>query len=394
MEITFKIEDEPAAEKKTEPPPQPKEKIEEKPAPQEEIKLDIPSEEKPADKVSQQEVAKDTAPKEEKSKEKIAIKGTVLLEKNHFYVVVPGRAKRYRLVGLKKEQKDRLNKLQRKLVRFEIQVVSTESAKFDNAQLIKIGKVVTPPQEVAKETAPKEEKKEIAKDTTPKEKKPEKVAIKGTVLLEKNHYYVVVPGRAKRYRLVGLKKEQLDRLNKLQRKMVRFEIQVVSTESAKFDNAQLIKIGKVVTPQQEVAKEKPSSEKKPKEKPPKQEVAKETAPKKEKPKEKPKEQEIVKDTKPKEEKPAEVATSEETPPEMASPHKINEIIKIAGFVSVEKKEYYLLDPRSEIRYQLIDLEKEEKNQLKKLKGQRVNLELQVISNESATACSVQLIRFI
>jgi hypothetical protein len=290
MEITFKIEDEPAAEKKTEPPPQPKEKIEEKPAPQEEIKLDIPSEEKPADKVSQQEVAKDTAPKEEKSKEKIAIKGTVLLEKNHFYVVVPGRAKRYRLVGLKKEQKDRLNKLQRKLVRFEIQVVSTESAKFDNAQLIKIGKVVTP--------------------------------------------------------------------------------------------------------QQEVAKEKPSSEKKPKEKPPKQEVAKETAPKKEKPKEKPKEQEIVKDTKPKEEKPAEVATSEETPPEMASPHKINEIIKIAGFVSVEKKEYYLLDPRSEIRYQLIDLEKEEKNQLKKLKGQRVNLELQVISNESATACSVQLIRFI
>jgi mannose/fructose/N-acetylgalactosamine-specific phosphotransferase system component IIB len=265
---------------------------------------------------------KDLAPTPKKTSAERVIEGTVRIDKNNYLIDDSRSGILYKLVGLKKEEKTRLYQLKGTSVILEIRVVSTESAKAWNAQLIKIieetiskekiaevipseknphekkiqeekvervessqkkeaekkkpvekekpeEKIVKVEQQQEKEAEKKksveEEKPEgkVAKAEQPKEKKvekekpveeekaeekatseekqPEEITIKGVLSIDKNIYYISDPESGIQYKLVGLNKKDMKRLKKMKGKNVSVEIQVVSTESEKFINAQFVR---------------------------------------------------------------------------------------------------------------------------------------------------------
>ncbi len=97
--------------------------------------------------------------KKESQKNAVSITGIVRLEKNTFYITEPESKKRYKLVGLKKEEEAILKKLIGKQAEFELRIVSTEAKKADNAQLVKILKEVPQVKSETEEPAPKKKKK-------------------------------------------------------------------------------------------------------------------------------------------------------------------------------------------------------------------------------------------
>ena len=68
------------------------------------------------------------------------VTGVVLVEKNNFYLNDGASDIRYKFVGLKKGDKERLTGLNGKVVTVRLKVISTESAKARNASLIEIVK--------------------------------------------------------------------------------------------------------------------------------------------------------------------------------------------------------------------------------------------------------------
>jgi len=103
------------------------------------------------------EKEKKTKPSEAK-KETVTITGIVSLRKNTFYITELESKKRYKLVGLKKEEEALLKKLIGKQADFELRIVSTEAKKAYNAQLEKILIDVKPVENKSEEPTPKKKK--------------------------------------------------------------------------------------------------------------------------------------------------------------------------------------------------------------------------------------------
>jgi hypothetical protein len=218
-------------------------------------------------------------PAQETKKEPVHIQGLIVLEKNHYYVTDTKNNNRYKLVGLQPDDKARLHELQGSVVSLDLRVVSTQSAKASIAQLVSIGKVIVAAGVVTGETPPKKQEKvaqQPEKADKPKESQkqtdqiategktaaqPTPVNVQGVVSLEKNHYYITDKKQNVRYKLVGLQKDQKNQLNKLRGSTVRFDLKVLSSESAKAHNAQLITIGKVIAEAEAAPKDKQADKK-------------------------------------------------------------------------------------------------------------------------------------
>ena len=142
--------------------------------------------------------------------------------------------------------------------------------------------------------------------------------------------------------------------------LVNLVISVVSKESAKAWNVQLIKIIDESISEEKIAESTPLEKKTTEKKAQEEKIAKGTPPEKDEAEEK--------------------ATSEETQPEE---------ISIEGVVNIDKNHYYISDPESGIQYKLIGLNKKEIKRLKKMKGKTVNLELKVVSTESENTFNEQ-----
>lgn len=122
--------------------------------------------------------------------------------------------------------------------------------------------------------------------------------------------------------------------------------------------------------------EKPSSEQIAKTTPPRQELPEKTKP--------PKKETTA---------PEETAVSEDKGEKTASPQK-PEIQVIAGIVTIEKNNYYIIDPVNKIRYRLVGLKNDEKKELQKHVGKKVKVEIKVLTTKSAKAYNTQLIRLL
>ncbi|KPJ82761.1 MAG: hypothetical protein AMS17_18750 [Spirochaetes bacterium DG_61] len=326
---------------------------------------------------------------------------------------------------------------------FEIVYAPPPKKPVERAPVQEPAKEPVPSKEVAEEAAPSEKtveepippatsaeepasSQEMAKTTedldlkdlapTPKKTSAERV-IEGTVRIDKNNYLIYDSRSDILYRLVGLKKEEKTRLYQLKGTSVNLEIRVVSTESAKAWNAQLIKIieesisdekiAEVVpsekethekkTQEEKVAKAEQSQENKvEKEKPVKKERLEEKASEQKTTEKIIQEEKIVKAEQPEEnkvkkEKPVEEEKVEE---KATSDVKQPEEITIEGVLSIDKNNYYISDPESGIQYKLVGLNKEEMKRLKKMKGKNVSLEIQVVSTESEKVFNAQFVRFL
>jgi uncharacterized protein YceK len=311
------------------------------------------------------EVAKET-PSSEK-KENILVYGIVNVEKNKYYISDFNSNILYRLVGLHKEEKSRLDRMLGANAKLELRVVSTESAKAYNAQLVNIIEEPDSVQAIAKEApAKKEDQKvdvrKIAKDAKSiqeksKEKPAEQKVAKETPATKKEDELKVAKDTA------PVKKEDDKKIAK-------------ETASAKQEEEQTQK-----APEQKIAKETKSSDKK------KEEVVKS----KEKEKESDTTQVAVTVE---EESVSTTTTTTTTATTTASEETEAEELIVEGIIIVEKNDLYISDPESEKRYRLVGLKKDEKNMLKKLKGNKVCLEIKVVSTESKKAYNAELIRMI
>jgi len=248
-----------------------------------------------------------------------------------------------------------------------------------------------PAETAAEELLPSQEIVKTTEDVAPPKKTSEEYVIKCTVKINKKNYFAYNSKSGILYRLVGLKKEEKTRLYQLEGTLVNLEIRVVSKESAKAWNVQLIKIIDESISEEKIAEatplEKKTTEKKAQEeKIEKAEPPEEKETEKEKPAEEKKtEEKIAKVTPPEKDEAEEKATSEETQPEE---------ISIEGVVNIDKNQYYISDPESGIQYKLVGLNKEEMKRLKKMKGKTVNLEIKVVSTESENTFNAQLVRFL
>jgi len=137
------------------------EKAEEKAEKKEKSEKEIGEEQKPKEKEKEQQIVKEQKPAEKKENT-AAVKGIVSLEKNIFYITDVESKKRYKLVGLKKEEKYMLKKLIGSEVSLELKIVSTESKKAYIAQLLRM---------IEEEVQPKEKADVTTPDTTKPKKK-------------------------------------------------------------------------------------------------------------------------------------------------------------------------------------------------------------------------------
>ncbi len=222
-----------------------------------------------------------------------------------------------------------------------------------------------PAETAAEEPLPSQEIVKTTEDAAPPKKTSEEYVIECTVKINKKNYFAYNSKSGILYRLVGLKKEEKTRLYQLEGTLVNLEIRVVSKESAKAWNVQLIKIIDESISEEKIAESTP--------------LEKKTTEKKAQ------EEKIAKITTPETDEAEEKATSEETQPEE---------ISIEGVVNIDKNHYYISDPESGIQYKLVDLNKEEMKRLKKMKGKTVNLEIKVVSTESENTFNAQLVRFL
>jgi len=211
----------------------------------------------------------------EQKKEGVIIEGNVRLEKNNYYVLDLQSHNRYMLVGLTKEEKNRLNNLLNSTVRIELRIISTQPKKAYNAQLIKILEEITTPQEIdqnatsEKEKLEKKQKEKIEVETSKQahlqekseekqhaeeevhegkdvgskseEVKPVRVIVQGVVSIHNNNYFVFDFSSKIRYTLIGLKKEEMNKLRKLNKNEAKLEIKIISRESEREYKAQLIR---------------------------------------------------------------------------------------------------------------------------------------------------------
>lgn len=222
-----------------------------------------------------------------------------------------------------------------------------------------------PAETAAEEPLPSQEIVKTTEDAAPPKKTSEEYVIECTVKINKKNYFAYNSKSGILYRLVGLKKEEKTRLYQLEGTLVNLEIRVVSKESAKAWNVQLIKIIDESISEEKIAESTPLEKKTTEKKAQEEKIAKGTPPEKDEAEEK--------------------ATSEETQPEE---------ISIEGVVNIDKNHYYISDPESGIQYKLIGLNKKEIKRLKKMKGKTVNLELKVVSTESENTFNAQLVRFL
>ncbi len=116
-------------------------------------------EEKAAEKGEEQKTAKERTKPPETKENAVSIAGVVSLRKNTFYITELESEKRYKLVGLKKEEEEILRKLIGKQANFELAIVSTEAKKAYNAQLVKILDEKEETKGQTEETVQKKEKK-------------------------------------------------------------------------------------------------------------------------------------------------------------------------------------------------------------------------------------------
>jgi hypothetical protein len=79
-------------------------------------------------------------------------------------------------------------------------------------------------------------------DKPDKDDEGEEVRVTGKIIIEKNTYYIEENKSLVRYKLVGLEKDEKEKLDSLEGKNVILDLRVVSINSAKAMNAQLIKI--------------------------------------------------------------------------------------------------------------------------------------------------------
>ena len=237
-----------------------------------------------------------------------------------------------------------------------------------------------PAETAAEEPLPSQEIVKTTEDAAPPKKTSEEYVIECTVKINKKNYFAYNSKSGILYRLVGLKKEEKTRLYQLEGTLVNLEIRVVSKESAKAWNVQLIKIIDESISEEKIAESTPL-EKKTTEKKAQEEKIEKAEP----PEEKKTEEKIAKVTTPETDEAEEKATSEETQPEE---------ISIEGVVNIDKNHYYISDPESGIQYKLIGLNKKEIKRLKKMKGKTVNLEIKVVSTESENTFNAQLVRFL
>jgi mannose/fructose/N-acetylgalactosamine-specific phosphotransferase system component IIB len=237
-----------------------------------------------------------------------------------------------------------------------------------------------PSQKMAKTTEDLVPKDLAPKDLAPKDLAPKKTSaehvIEGTVRIDKNNYLIYDSSSDILYRLVGLKKEEKTRLNQLKGTSISLEIRVVSTESAKAWNAQLIKIIEGSISEEKIAEVIPSEKETHEKKIQEEKIAKA---------EPPEEKKAEKEKTVEEEKVEEKATSEEKQPEE---------ITIEGVLSIDKNIYYISDPESGIQYKLVGLNKEDMKRLKKMKGKNVSVDIQVVSTESEKVINAQFVRFL
>ena len=89
---------------------------------------------------SEKDAVEEPAQKEKshvlKEGDQLVVAGILTVEKNHFYIVPPEKGVWYRLVGLKKEEKAVLMKFKGKTITAEIKILTLESPKAYNTQLI------------------------------------------------------------------------------------------------------------------------------------------------------------------------------------------------------------------------------------------------------------------
>ena len=117
-----------------------------------------PVKEKEKEKQNTTDNEKKTKPPEAK-KEDVTITGIVSLRKNIFYITDTEHKKRYKLVGLKKEDEVLLKKFIGKQVDLELRIVSTEAKKAYNAQLVKLLSEVPDKEDGEEEPLKKDKKK-------------------------------------------------------------------------------------------------------------------------------------------------------------------------------------------------------------------------------------------
>lgn len=222
-----------------------------------------------------------------------------------------------------------------------------------------------PAETAAEEPLPSQEIVKTSEDAAPPKKTSEEHVIEGTVKINKKNYFAYNSKSGILFRLVGLKKEEKTRLYQLEGTLVNLEIRVVSKESAKAWNVQLIKIIDESISEEKIAESTPLEKKTTEKKAQGEKIAKVTPPEKDEAEEK--------------------TTSEETLPEE---------ISIEGVVNIDKNHCYISDPESGIQYKLVGLNKEEMKRMKKMKGKTVNLEIKVVSTESENTLNAQFVRFL